>query len=398
MTAPTMPARVSVLIATYNRGPMLEESLESVLAQTLPPCEVIVIDDGSTDDTPSRIASYGDRIRSIRLANGGKSRALNAAMSQVSGDFVWIFDDDDVALPTSIADRVAAFTAEAGVVFSKHFWGRSNADDGHIERGDLIKWPEVDDANVALTLMRGCFTTLQGALVRTACYRSVGPFREDLLRSQDYDMLIRLARRFRVEMLPRPTFIFRRHEGQRGAAGVQHAASEREKVWARYDGLVGRRLRQDAALGEYLAPPVSGALSPAQQRTATLNRLTVMASKGIADAMLEDAMQLAACMQCDRPGRLDPQERKLLVGATQQRYLLHNTLLDPDRFLQQASALNRTRSGRTLLRVFARGLLGIAWWGLHDLPRRRRAVWLALRLIVCSLAPRTPGDQVTAST
>ncbi len=175
--------------------------------------------------------------------------------------------------------------------FSKHFWGRSNADDGHIERGDLIKWPEVDDANVALTLMRGCFTTLQGALVRTACYRSVGPFREDLLRSQDYDMLIRLARRFRVELLPRPTFIFRRHEGQRGAAGVQHAASEREKVWARYDGLVGRRLRQDAALGEYLAPPVSGALSSAQQRTATLNRLTVMAGKGIADAMLEDAMQ-----------------------------------------------------------------------------------------------------------
>ena len=397
MTDPTTTARVSVLIATYNRGPMLEESLESVLAQTHPPCEIIVIDDGSTDDTASRIARYGGRIRSFRLANGGKARALNAAMPQVGGDFVWIFDDDDVALPTSIADRVAAFTAEAGVVFSKHFWGRSNAD-GRIERGDLITWPEVSRANVALTLMRGCFTTLQGALVRTACYRSVGPFREELLRSQDYDMLIRLVRRFHVELLPRPTFIFRRHEGQRGAAVLLHAASEREKVWARYDGLVGRRLRQDAALGEYLVPPVSGALLPAQQRTATLNRLTVMASKGIADAMLEDATQLAACMQRDRPGRLGPEERELLVAATQQSYFLHNTLSDPDRFLRQASTLNRTRSGRTLLRAFARGLLGIAWWGLHDRARRRRAVWLALRLIGCSLAPRTPGDQVTAST
>ena len=248
MTAPTMPARVSVLIATYNRGPMLEESLESVLAQTLPPCEIIVIDDGSTDDTPSRIASYGDRIRSIRLANGGKCARLtprcpkSAVIS--SGSSTTTF-----ALPTSIADRVAAFTAEAGVVFSKHFWGRSNADDGRIERGDLIKWPEIDDANVALTLMRGCFTTLQGALVRTACYRSVGPFREDLLRSQDYDMLIRLARRFRVELLPRPTFIFRRHEGQRGAAGVQHAASDREKVWARYDGLVGTQASAGCSAG-----------------------------------------------------------------------------------------------------------------------------------------------------
>ena len=131
MTAPTMPARVSVLMATYNRGPMLEESLESVLAQTHQPCEIIVIDDGSTDDTPSRIASYGDQIRSIRLANGGKSRALNAAMPRVSGDFVWIFDDDDVALPTSIADRVARSPPDAGVVFSKHFWGRSAADRSH---------------------------------------------------------------------------------------------------------------------------------------------------------------------------------------------------------------------------------------------------------------------------
>ena len=396
MTNPTTTARVSVLIATYNRGPMLEESLESVLAQTHPPCEIIVIDDGSTDDTASRIARYGGRIRSFRLANGGKARALNAAMPQVGGDFVWVFDDDDVALPTSIADRLAAFTPEAGAVFSKHFWSRSAAD-GRIEPGELIKWPEVDNSSVALTLMRGCFTTLQGALVRTACYRSIGPFREELLRSQDYDMLIRLVRRFPIELLPRPTFIFRRHEGQRGSAALRHAASERDRVWARYDGLLGRKLRQDTALGEYLVPPVTGALSTMQQRTATLNRLTVMASKGVADAMLEDATQLAACMQRDRPGRLDPQERKVLIGATQESYFLHNTLADPDQFLQQASALNRTRSGRTLLRTFARGLLGIAWWGLHDRPRRR-AVWLALRLISCSLAPRTPGDQVTAST
>ena len=156
MTDPTTTARVSVLIATYNRGPMLEESLESVLAQTHLPCEIIVIDDGSTDDTASRIARYGGRIHSFRLANGGKARALNAAMPQVGGDFVWIFDDDDVALPTSIADRLAAFTPEAGAVFSKHFWSRSAAD-GRIEPGELIKWPEVDNSSVALTLMRGCF-------------------------------------------------------------------------------------------------------------------------------------------------------------------------------------------------------------------------------------------------
>ena len=63
MTDPTTPARVGVLIATFNRGAMLEECLESVLAQTHPPCEIIVVDDGSTHDTPSRIAHYGRRIQ-----------------------------------------------------------------------------------------------------------------------------------------------------------------------------------------------------------------------------------------------------------------------------------------------------------------------------------------------
>ena len=176
-------------------------------------------------------------------------------MPRVSGDFVWIFDDDDVALPTSIADRVAAFTPEAGAVFSKHFWGRSAAD-GRIEPGELIEWPEVDRSNVALTLMRGCFTTLQGALVRTASYRSVGPFREDCCGHRITTCSFAWCG---VPRRAAAATDFHLSSARR-AARCSRVAARRlrtEKVWARYDGLVGRRLRQDAALGEFLMPSVA---------------------------------------------------------------------------------------------------------------------------------------------
>ena len=91
--------RVSVLMPTFNRGGMLSEALDSVLGQSIPPHQVVVIDDGSTDDTSERVARYGARIDYIRKDNGGKSSALNLGLTHVTGDYVWVFDDDDVALP-----------------------------------------------------------------------------------------------------------------------------------------------------------------------------------------------------------------------------------------------------------------------------------------------------------
>lgn len=392
----TMPAaRVSVLISTYNRGSLLGESLESVLGQTVAPHQVIVIDDGSTDDTGALVARFGERVSYMRLVNGGKARALNTAMPHVTGDFVWIFDDDDVALPTSIADRLAAFTPDVGAVFSKHYWGVTGA--SGIVVGELIEWPKVDRSNVALTMMQGCFTTLQGALVRTRCYHRIGPFREELLRSQDYDMLIRLARSVPVALLPVPTFIFRRHQGQRGAAAVRHEAVDREKVWARYDAMVGRALRSDAALGEFLAPRVEGTLTPVQSRAAVLNRFAVMAGKGAADAMMDDALQLAACMQRDGPGKLTAAERTMLIGATQQKYFLVNVLADPADFCERARDLGRTRSGQALLRVMARGLAGVAWWGLSDRREKTQALRLAARLVTLSIRSGTEDRAASAT-
>ena len=94
---------VTVIIPTYNRAHLLRQALDSIFRQTLTPSQVIVTDDGSTDDTREALRGYYDRIEYLPQAhNRGKAAALNAALPRVRGELVWIFDDDDVALPHSL--------------------------------------------------------------------------------------------------------------------------------------------------------------------------------------------------------------------------------------------------------------------------------------------------------
>jgi len=98
---------VTAVIATCNRAHYLGEALDSVLRQTMPPAQVIVVNDGSTDATEAVLGRYGERIEVINQENGGKSRALNRAMAKVRGEYLWIFDDDDIAVPQSLERHLA---------------------------------------------------------------------------------------------------------------------------------------------------------------------------------------------------------------------------------------------------------------------------------------------------
>jgi Glycosyl transferase family 2 len=98
---------VSVLIPNYNYARFLPEAIESVLSQTYPHVETIVVDDGSTDNSRDVIASYGDRVISIFKENGGQTSALNAAFARSSGDLISFMDADDAFEPGKV-DRVVA--------------------------------------------------------------------------------------------------------------------------------------------------------------------------------------------------------------------------------------------------------------------------------------------------
>ena len=96
-----MPA-ISVIIPVYNMGPWLRDCLESVLAQTFTSFECILVDDGSTDDSPQICDYYAkkdDRFRVIHKANGGLSSARNAGLDDAAGEYIAFVDSDDVILP-----------------------------------------------------------------------------------------------------------------------------------------------------------------------------------------------------------------------------------------------------------------------------------------------------------
>ena len=101
--------RVSVIIPAYNSGPLVEEAIGSALAQTRPPAEVVVIDDGSTDDTAERLARFGPPVRVIRQANGGVSAARNRGLAAATGAFVAFLDADDVWHPDKLRRQLEAF-------------------------------------------------------------------------------------------------------------------------------------------------------------------------------------------------------------------------------------------------------------------------------------------------
>lgn len=108
-----MHPSVSVIIPCYNTAPYLREALDSALAQTPPPLEVIVVDDGSTDDSAAIAGSYGPPVRVVRQANRGQAAARNRGIAEARGDWIALLDADDVWLPQKTARQFEALE-EAG--------------------------------------------------------------------------------------------------------------------------------------------------------------------------------------------------------------------------------------------------------------------------------------------
>ncbi len=115
--------RISVILPVYNRPTMLVESVGSVLAQTFTDWEIIIVDDGSTDDTPAvaarLVAEHRPRIQYLRQANAGPGAARNTGLEAARGEFIQFLDSDDLLAPEKFARQVALLDAhpERGVCY-----------------------------------------------------------------------------------------------------------------------------------------------------------------------------------------------------------------------------------------------------------------------------------------
>ena len=374
--------RVTVLMATYNRAHYIEEALDSLLRQSRAPDELIVVDDGSTDDTRARVRRYGERVRYVAQANGGKSTAINRGLKEATGDWIWVFDDDDAALPDGLEKLLYGLEKQRDADFA--FGGQvtgSSADDGHIVPGQVVLPPDVPSQSLFGRGLRNIPFLLPAALVRRERVAALGGFDERYTRSQDYEFLLRLLVDAHGVRVPQPIFIWRSHDGPRGPAHLRHEAALRERVWMEVGGGLGRDLRRRLPLASYL-PRGDGnnVLGMRNLRRAVLERMAVMASKGLVREMLVD-LHSAAHLRAEANGvALDRDEARACWEVGNLPFFQMRLLDAPDRIVTRLLAAAGSPAGKAILARIARGILHAARHSERPVAERRVLFRCALRL------------------
>jgi len=251
----------SAIIPAYNRAGYLAHAIQSALDQELPsgrPCEVIVVDDDSTDNTPELAASFGERITYIRQPNRREGAARNTGAARARGRFFAFLDSDDYWLPGKLAGDLARFELpdQPALVYSR---GR-NVDrlDRTLGERSLAN-PQGD---VFWSLAREAFMPMSSVAVRADAFRACGGFVEDrdLSGTADWELWMRLAARWPVGFVDQTATCIRVHDRNMSAdptymeramlAGVRHALD---------DPVIARRARgRDGGWSEYLSEAWGG--------------------------------------------------------------------------------------------------------------------------------------------
>jgi hypothetical protein len=204
--------------------------------------------------------------------------------------------------------------------------------------------PDVEPDDLHPALLARCFIFQPGLLVRRACYETVGPFDESLYRSQDYEMLLRLARRYDGRATDKAVFAQRIHAGARGPAMLAATADQTEDLWKRYDGMIFRAIHAGYALREYLprsAAPPDAPLDDAAADLALIRRTVVMGRKGLWDLAADDLALFAERLAASGRSRLQPAEVTALRSTLDDWAYGREGLLSADgaRFRQALSAI-----------------------------------------------------------
>jgi glycosyltransferase involved in cell wall biosynthesis len=204
---------VSVVIPTYNRAAYIADAIRSVLAQPVQDIEVIVADDGSTDDTPEVVAQFGSAVTYVPLPHRGQPAATrNGGLRVAGGEFAAFLDSDDLFLPDKLEMQLAALRVhpQGGLVYSDGIFFR---DDPARPTGHVLDGLPTPSGNVFAELLRGNFLAPATVLIRRACLEAVGFFdeRPDFFAVEDYDLWLRIAAQFQFVYAPGDVAAIRRH-------------------------------------------------------------------------------------------------------------------------------------------------------------------------------------------
>jgi glycosyltransferase involved in cell wall biosynthesis len=207
--------RISAVVTTHDVGPWIEEALRSIAGQRLPPDEIVLLDDASSDDTLERVAASGVPVRLLRERFRNAARARNVAVSHCSGAWIAFLDGDDLWRPEHLAEALAMLDAGSDVAFLASYreYFEESATWGDKSPLPVREGPGLDDRD-----LYRCYVgpnigwPTSGFVVRRDRFLEVGGFDETQLRRHDADLFLRLAAGRSWAYQPRPTWVYRKRE------------------------------------------------------------------------------------------------------------------------------------------------------------------------------------------
>ena len=183
--------KVSVIIPAYNKADLTVTTVRSVLGQTYGNIEIIVVDDGSTDDTREKLQIFGDRILYIYKQNGGACSARNIGIKKATGEYIALLDCDDIYYPEKIAKSVECLEKKSdfGFVYTGAYFIDGCGDvisEHRAAGGQPSGW-------ITTKLLQENFICNSTAVIRKECFEIVGYFDENIFIPADLDMMLRLS-------------------------------------------------------------------------------------------------------------------------------------------------------------------------------------------------------------
>jgi len=209
----TPAPKIAILIPAFNAAAYIAETLDSVLAQTLPAAEIVVVDDGSADNSAEIAAGFSPRIKVLRQKNSGTAGARQTGAGVTNSELILSVDADDVLLPSALATLADALRAKPAAVLAAgpaELWTPGAANPSVPDTALL--WP--DEKHLWRTLLSGnCIRTSGCALIRRTALLAVGGWDADrrLLGSEDWDLWLRLAEQGPFARVPGTVLKYRLH-------------------------------------------------------------------------------------------------------------------------------------------------------------------------------------------
>lgn len=205
------PATVSVVIPVYNNGPYIAAAMRSVVDQTRPPTEIIVVDDGSTDNTVAALEPYRDRIRYVYQQNRGEPSARNRGILESTSTYIAFLDGDDLWLPNKLELQMEYLRErpKCTLVYSDmSTFDEQGIIDASVKERLRMTFPS---GRIFQALFKRALFGSGTVVLRKDCVDKVGYFDEDLLVGSDYEMWLRIARHFDVGFVDQPLLMYRHH-------------------------------------------------------------------------------------------------------------------------------------------------------------------------------------------